>query len=253
MPDRDSSSVQSVNRSLAVLRMLSEQGSMSATHLAQALGLHQSSASRLLRSLERNGFVYKPDFHSFALDYGVLLFAGLAMEHFEEVAASAKTCTELHRETGYGVACTVLRERRLVYLAQIHPGADRPLTLIDNSDFPVYQSSPGLLLAYCRGRAGMTAILSEAIERQRGPHPPPSPEDLFSLVDHSVSKHGFLYIGTPLASNVSSASRVVATKRGEMALTIYSQNRRMGAARAGELLERGVAMLGASTEITEVD
>ena len=73
---KNNSSVQSLDRGLKVLELLAENDKMTASAIAEKLGLHQSSASRLLNSLVTAGLVCKPSFHSFSLDYGVLLFAG---------------------------------------------------------------------------------------------------------------------------------------------------------------------------------
>ena len=63
---------QSFNRGLEMLRLLAERGPMSGAALARELRIGQSSASRLLQSLQEAKLVRKPGLHRFDLDYGLL-------------------------------------------------------------------------------------------------------------------------------------------------------------------------------------
>ncbi len=230
---RNNSSIQSFSRGLAVLRLLAERGEMTATEIARALGLHQSSASRLLRSLEQEGYVYKPRFHRFALDVNVLLFAGAAMEHFGEVRTAARVCSELHERLGCGAACVMLREGRLIYLARIHEGTAAVLSLVDDSAFPVHRSTPGLLLAGRLGREGFSEVMRASMARN--PEPGPSPEQLWTLAEANTGDDRVLYLRA-FAANLFSASLAYQTPRGVAALTLYSQTTVLDRAKAASEL-----------------
>ena len=100
--------IQSLDRGLEILKLLAEEGRITASFAAARLGIHQSSASRLLMSLQKAGLVRKPDFHSFAPDFGLLSFAGMAMEGFPEAAASVEVCDRIARESGHCASVATL-------------------------------------------------------------------------------------------------------------------------------------------------
>ncbi|MBD3243506.1 MAG: helix-turn-helix domain-containing protein [Chitinivibrionales bacterium] len=244
---RNNSSVQAFTRGLAVLQLLAVHGEMTATQIARALGVHQSSASRLLRSLEQQGYVYKPHFHRFALDIKVLLFAGLAMEHFGEARDAARVCTELHREHGFGAASAMLRDGRLIYLARIHEGAASALTLVDDSSFPVHRSTPGLLLAHRLGKRRMIDIMQQSLRRHPDSEPMSSPEELWRLVSTNRDRRGVLYL-EQFGDNRFSASAPYDTPRGPAALTIYSHHQTLAREEAIRIVSTAVAGLGTPTD-----
>lgn len=231
---RNNSSVRSFSRGLTVLRLLAVHGEMTATEIAAHLGVHQSSASRLLRSLEDEGYVYKPHFHRFALGVDVLLFAGLAMEHFREVREGARACAELHRSLRAGAASVMLLDNRLVYLARIHEGAASPLTLVDDSSFPVHRSTPGLLLAYLGGKRLFRDVMQASAQRVGEEPEECDTGELWRTAGEALGDDGVLYLQR-FGENACSAALAYDTPRGTAALTVYSHQReipRHDAARA---------------------
>lgn len=231
-------SIQSLDRGLAILSLLGLHGRLSASAIAGELGVHQSSASRLLHSLVKAGFVRKPDFRSFALDYGVLLFAGLAMEKFPAVAASAQVCGEIHQRTGFGAAVAILQKRRLLFLARIASGASASLQLLDDSDYPVHASILGLPLCLAQGRRKMVALLRESITRNPG-RGGSDPVALADLAERSVKEHGFFYLERFLTHLFGAALPFVVD--GETAvLAIFSASLRCPPDEARRILEEGI-------------
>jgi DNA-binding IclR family transcriptional regulator len=239
---RDAASVQSLARGLAVLRLLAEHGELSATEIARRLGLHQSSASRMLRALEEAGFVCKPAFRRFALDYGVLHFAGVAMERFPEVAAAVRVCAGLHARTGFGAAAGLLRGNRLVYLAQMHAGAQGAVTLISASDFPLHLSSLGLVLLQRQLGAGMIPVLAESIARHGAETAPRAPRPLYDLVRRAVARDGLLYL-EHYGPNRFNAAGIFETWRGPAALAVYGSEKEVRRERVVACLRGALAEL----------
>lgn len=181
-------SVQSVHRGMQILELLAERGSMTASMIASELAIHQSSASRLLKSMMDYGFIYKPTFHSFALDYGVVLFAGKALESFPLIQQSPLVSVDLYKRYGYGSALGVLFRQRLVYLDRCAKGK---FVLVDNSIFPLHMSSIGRLLAFRRGRAEAVKIFSDSIHQSKSQE---DAEAIYEEIRASLSAHGFLYM-----------------------------------------------------------
>ena len=96
--------IQSVQRAIAILRCFTkEEGELGVIHLSKQLGLHKSTVSRLLATLEQEGFVEKnPETEKYRLGLQLVTLAGIALEQIDlrEVAAPyLSQLAELTRET----------------------------------------------------------------------------------------------------------------------------------------------------------
>lgn len=222
-------SVQSVNRGMHILELLVEHGSMTASAIAEELGIHQSSASRLLKSLMDSGFIYKPTFHSFALDYGVVLFAGKAMESFPLIQQSPLVSIDLYQRYGYSSALGVLFRQRLVYLDRCAKGK---FVLVDNSNFPLHMSSIGRLLSYRLGREAALRIYRQSIEKSRSGE---CAEDIYDETAESLSRHGYLYMPAKYHNRFNAAYDFEFQSR-RVALAIFSEEVTASAAEIGPLI-----------------
>lgn len=88
MPPKNRSSdsgIQSVQRAVTILRSFSEaEPTLGVTHLSERLGLHKSTVSRLLSTLEREGFVEQdPETGKYRLGLGLVSLAGFALERLD--------------------------------------------------------------------------------------------------------------------------------------------------------------------------
>ncbi|MBN1673978.1 MAG: helix-turn-helix domain-containing protein [Kiritimatiellae bacterium] len=237
---RDGDSVQALERGMRVLALLARHGPMSASALAAELGVHQSSASRLLRALVKSGFVCKPSFQRFALDAAVLVFAGMALERFPVTAAAVTACNEIYARTGLSAAVAMLRQGRLVYLARIDQSTDASTVLVDNSDFPLHESSLGLILSHSLGRNGMLAELKASLKRAGCAGAGTEPRRLHALTARSLRSHGILYT-RGFGRNRFNASICFPIGGERYALAVYSKTRVPSPARACAVLESGKA------------
>jgi len=246
---QNNSSVQSLTRGMTVLRLLARHGTLTASAIAEALGLHQSSASRLLRSLQLAGFVYKPDFHSFGIDYGALLFAGTAMEGFAEMGAAAQVCSDLHARTGFGAAAAVLWENRLIYLAFVGDSAGGDLKLVDDSSFPVHESTLGLCLAVAAGPEVLRTVIAESLRRSESAcGAEVTVVDRIAIeTEAAVSEYGFVYFSKRGQNNFNGAVPF-ATPRGRAALALFGREGDVPAAQLKAMLDESTAMIEALIE-----
>ena len=233
-------SIQSLDRGLEILKMLSEEGRVTATTAAERLGIHQSSASRLLLSLQKAGLVRKPDFHSFAADFGLLAFAGTALENFPEVAVCADCCRRLSLEHGCGAAAATLFRGRLVYLAWISPGHPETLKLVDNSRFPAQRSSLGLLLAYRLGRGEMLGTLADKLREEGSLDPQGEAEALHSMVERGVKADGLLDL-QGIGVNAFNYAMDFETASGRFAYALFSEKGALALATAKTALAAAIA------------
>ncbi|MGH7143387.1 MAG: IclR family transcriptional regulator [Planctomycetota bacterium] len=157
-----SSGPQSLARSLQVLGGLVDSAEpISATQLAAQVGLHQSSVSRILSTLQAVGFVRKPDYHHFAADYGLLAFAARAIHQFPLIQRSLPVLRKLGPECD-GLMLTVAtlwRDEVLYLVRQI--GAGEPLVM-PLMRYPLQLSSPGLRMLLERPAAEALAALEHS-------------------------------------------------------------------------------------------
>ncbi|HCE44412.1 MAG TPA: hypothetical protein DET40_12765 [Lentisphaeria bacterium] len=231
--------IQSVDRSLEILRIITERKSVTATEIAGILGIHQSSASRHLKSLYDAGYVRKPDFHSFAPDYGILLFAGTAMKAFPLVEYSAEICSEINRKYGFGAAVAVLIRKRLVYLAWISPDDRRAFHIVDETDFPVFKSSMGLLLSYMDDRKDLKRRLldDKHMEEAEG-------KKLFELVDAQMDDREFLYLKNFHVNKFNAAIGFeVPDEPRRAALAIFSKDKLINVEEAEKILKEEISRI----------
>src|SRR3712207_1534331 len=87
--------VQSVDRALSVLEILAAHGEAGVTEVAAELGVHKSTAFRLVAVLESRGFVEQlADRGKYRLGFGVVRLAGAAAAQLDIVRADRKSTRE---------------------------------------------------------------------------------------------------------------------------------------------------------------
>lgn len=238
----DNSTIQSLVRGMKILELLSEKGSMTATDISKEIGIHQSSASRLLNSLADAGMVYKPKFKSFALDYGVLLFAGKTLHHFPLVSRATVVCDKIvAANPGYRATVGTLFRNRLIYLTTVKDISS--LLLIDNSSFPVHISSIGRMLAYRQGRKQAIEIFRESLQR----YPTPTSAKLvYDKAGDIIRKYGFMYVKDETRNKFNAAMPFIFQER-EACLAVYSETENAKPEEIRPILEAAIAEMTKGT------
>ncbi|RMD82024.1 MAG: MarR family transcriptional regulator [Lentisphaerae bacterium] len=231
--------IQSLERGLAILKLLAEHGPMSGAQIARHLGVHQSTASRLLNSMLKHGFIRKPGYHRFALDYGTLVFAGQAMQNFPLIRTCVAVCNLISNRHGVNSAAAILYGDHLLYLTQSEVHRDGSLRLINDSAYPLHRSTLGRLLAVDRGRTVALSLLAQSI-REKG-----SNEDAESIyIDtlKQVEQDGILYLRAHGHEGFNAAT-LVKIPAEVVALAIYSNKRTLNREEARELLRTGSELM----------
>ena len=138
-------SAQALTRGLEVLRVVSEsRHPITSTEIARRVGLHQSWVSRVLKTLSLAGYVRKPDYHSFAADYGVLTLGGNAQHQFPYMTRPKKAMEAIaERCAGLNVALASLWRGQLIYFMRMQKGHE-PVSL--SVGFPLHLSSVAMRL-----------------------------------------------------------------------------------------------------------
>ncbi len=114
---------QSLERGLTVLTELAA-GPQTLDELAEALGVHKSTAMRLLRTLEASRFVRRDGVHHYRL--GTVLFdlANRALEGLDVRSASQPHLSALGESTGHTIHLATFEDDQVVYIDKVdsrHP------------------------------------------------------------------------------------------------------------------------------------
>src|SRR3954471_6811344 len=101
-------SVQSVDRALTILDLLAREGEAGVTDIAADLGVHKSTAFRLLATLEAHRLVEQDGERGrYRLGVGNLRLAGATTARLDLVQEARPVCRQLAADTGETVNITV--------------------------------------------------------------------------------------------------------------------------------------------------
>jgi DNA-binding IclR family transcriptional regulator len=146
----DSGPVQSVDRAVSILEILARDGEAGVTDIARELGVHKSTASRLLAALDRRELVAQDSSRGrFRLGVGLIRLAGAAGVRLDLVQESRPVCQVLARSVGETVNIAVLSGRDALYLDQVAGPAALSSHNWAGQRIPLHATSDGkVLLAY---------------------------------------------------------------------------------------------------------
>ena len=117
---RDVGVVQSVDRAITILEILARAGEAGVTEVASELGVHKSTAFRLIGTMEARGVVEQTDVRGkYRLGIGLVRMAGSTAARIDIVQVARPICKELATETGETVNVAVLVDSSALYLDQI--------------------------------------------------------------------------------------------------------------------------------------
>ncbi len=164
--EREPALVQSVDRALTVLEILAKRGVAGVTEIAAELGVHKSTASRLVSVLESRGFVEQlSDRGKYRLGYGIARL-GSALTRHRDLAHEGRTaCEALAADTGETVNLAILDGGRVINISEVRgSGAVAVQTWVGQST-PAHATSSGkVLLAHLPG-PDLEALLGSDLQR----------------------------------------------------------------------------------------
>ncbi len=118
--DQPGGLVQSVDRALSILEVLARDGEAGVTDIAADLGVHKSTAFRLLATLEAHRLVEQDGERGrYRLGVGNLRLAGATTARLDLVQEARPVCRQLAADTGETVNITVRAETSALYLDQV--------------------------------------------------------------------------------------------------------------------------------------
>ncbi|MGH3321034.1 MAG: IclR family transcriptional regulator [Streptosporangiaceae bacterium] len=144
------SSVQSVDRAVTILELLARHGELGVTDLSTELGVHKSTAFRLVGALEVRGLVEQAGPRGkYRLGFGIIRLAGARAASDDLVRQSHPVCEELAAEVGETVNVAIAGPGAGINLTQVRGSAAVVTQNWVGRRTPLHATSSGkVLLAY---------------------------------------------------------------------------------------------------------
>jgi IclR family transcriptional regulator, acetate operon repressor len=113
------SAVQSVDRAVTILEILAARGEAGITEIAEELGVHKSTASRLVSALQRRGLLEQlGDRGKYALSFGIVRLAAATTGRMDLARLGQPTCQALAEIIGETVNLAVSDGEAAINVAQ---------------------------------------------------------------------------------------------------------------------------------------
>jgi DNA-binding IclR family transcriptional regulator len=141
------STVQSVDRAVTILELLAVHGTAGITELARELGVHKSTASRLVAALEQRRLVEQVEERGrYRLGVGILTLASATNARLDLVQVARPVVRRLASETGETVNLAVLSGGAALYVDQVAGAANLSAYNWVGQHVPIHATSNGKVL-----------------------------------------------------------------------------------------------------------
>src|SRR5215218_10842158 len=158
--------VQSVDRALSVLEILAAHGEAGVTEVAAELGVHKSTAFRLVAVLESRGFVEQlADRGKYRLGFGVVRLAGAAAAQLDIAQQGRQICEGLAADLEETVNIAILDSDRAVNVSQARGPAALSTHNWVGQGTPLHATSSGKVLLAHAPDAVRKDLLSRDLRR----------------------------------------------------------------------------------------
>ena len=231
-PPKDSNgdkagTVQSVDRAVTILELLAQRGDVGVTTMAAELGVHKSTASRLVAALERRGLVEQIEERGrYRLGVGILRLAGATTAQRWDAVYAARldlvqearpVCRRLAAETGETVNVVILSGGAALYIDQIAG----PSTLSSynwvGQHIPLHATSNGKVLLSELAAPELSAILGDLTA-----YTPSTVTDRARLIDelNTVRAQGYAIAADELDVGLTAVAAPIHNAHGEIVASV---------------------------------
>lgn len=146
-PLKETSAVQSVDRAVSALEHLARQGEAGVSEVARVIGVHKSTASRLLGALQARGLVEPTGERGrYRLGYGILRLAGAMGGRLDVTTQGREVCEELAAEVGETVNIAVRQGDQVINVHQSDGGSAISVNNWVGRPTPLHATSSGKVL-----------------------------------------------------------------------------------------------------------
>jgi DNA-binding IclR family transcriptional regulator len=158
--------VQSVDRALTVLEILAQRGVAGVTEIAGELGVHKSTASRLVAVLESRGFVEQlADRGKYRLGPGISRLAGALTVQRDLAQEGRRACEALAADVGETVNVAVLDAGRVVNISEVRGSSSVAVHNWVGQSTPPHATSSGKVLLAFTPELDLVGLLGRRLER----------------------------------------------------------------------------------------
>jgi DNA-binding IclR family transcriptional regulator len=163
---RPTGSVQSVDRALRVLEILADRGARGVTEIADELGVHKSTAFRLISVLEDHQLVEQVEERGrYHLGFGIVRLAGATSAQLDLTRQSQPVCEDLATQMDETVNIAVLEGSSVINISQARGGAAIASHNWVGQLTPPHATSSGKVLLAALTDAQVTALLPDPLRR----------------------------------------------------------------------------------------
>ena len=160
------SAVQSVDRAITALEYLARQGEAGVSAVAAAVGVHKSTASRLLGALQSRGLVeVAGDRGRYRLGYGILRLAGAMGGRLDVTGQGREICEQLAELLGETVNIAVVQGDAVVNIDQAHGGGAISVNNWVGRPTPMHATSSGKVLLAHLARSAADRVIDAGLTR----------------------------------------------------------------------------------------
>ena len=240
--------MQSVDRAVAILEILARDGEAGVTDVARELGVHKSTASRLLAALDRRELVTQDTARGkFRLGVGIVRLAGAASARLDVVQESRPVCRALAQQVGETVNLAILSGRDALYLDQAAgPAALSPHNWAGRH-IPLHATSDGKILLAYLSEDELTASLVPPLARFTERTITAAAE--FPALLAEVRRHGFATAVDELETGLTAIAAPVRNAEGAVIASISTSGPSFRIP-AGRIPVLAAAVRGAADEIS---
>lgn len=212
--------VQSVDRALAILELLANgAGEMGVTELGDRLGVHKSTAFRLVATLMEHGLVEQnPATSKYLLSSGLLRLAGAVAAPQNLVRLARPVLQALAEETGETVNLSVREDDQVVSIDQIT--APRLVVNVDwvGKQTPLHATSTGKVFLAHLSHEELEGVLARPLERLT-PRTVVRPEELRQQLAR-VRREGYAYTIGELELGLSAVAAPARSADGQVVAAV---------------------------------
>jgi len=165
--ERDSAVIRSVDRAVAILDLLAVEGWRTGAEVARELGVHRSTALRLLATLDRHGLVERdPRTAKYRLGRRVAQLASSVRGEVDLRQVARPVCEALARELGETVTLDVLDAGEVVPIEQASGSTSVMSVNWLGTRSPVHCTASGKVILAFAPPALRSAVLGRPLERR---------------------------------------------------------------------------------------
>ena len=164
--ERKGTSIQSVDRAISILELLSVRGWSGVTEIARKSGIHKSTAYRLLVTLRDRGLVEQDaGTEKYRLGFGMVLLASAVTADIDIVRHARPVCELLSEQTRETVNVTVLEGDEAVIIHQTISTASALSVDWSGRHTPLHATAAGKVFLFHMPEDQRRRILGRLLER----------------------------------------------------------------------------------------